>query len=83
MDVSSHLSNIAFITVLLYLKRQLVTYEHSVVLPHWCRAGAGYPASEILTQIKNNNNYTAKKNNPTNHTPFQGSFSTNICDEQF
>lgn len=41
MDAFPHLLNVAFITVLLYLKRQLVTCEHFVVVPHWCRTGAG------------------------------------------
>lgn len=41
MGVSPHLLNVAFITVLLYLKRQLVTCEHFVAVPHWCRTGAG------------------------------------------
>lgn len=40
MDASPHLSNMSFITLLLYLKRQQATCEHFVV-PRWCRTGAG------------------------------------------
>lgn len=60
MDASPHLSKIAFLTVP-HLKRQLVTCEHFVVVPHWCRTGAGKPACQIFIEIPNHNKYTTEK----------------------